>query len=121
MQIPHKYIPYPHQRKLFNALHDGYKRVLAVWHRRAGKDKTVINLLAAKAMQEVGIYYYIFPTFVQGKRIVWDNREMMQHFPKEMVKSKNSVEMKIELVNVSIIQIVGSDRYDSLRGTARRS
>lgn len=37
--------------------------------------------------------------------------------PQIMVKDKNESQMKIELVNGSIIQLVGSDQYDRLVGT----
>jgi hypothetical protein len=53
----------------------GKKRAVVVWHRRAGKDKTLINLVAKKALERVGSYYYFFPTYAQGKKILWDGTD----------------------------------------------
>lgn len=75
--LPYKYKPRPYQIPFFNALQEGYKRFDLVWHRRAGKDLTVINA-TAMAMADtdnktgyggVGTYYYFFPTFAQEKRL----------------------------------------------------
>jgi len=65
----------------------------------------------------------MLPTLQQARRVVWDGidkegrRMIDQAFPKEMRKSTNNSEMKIEFKNGSIWQCVGSDNYDSLVGT----
>jgi len=119
VKIPYK--PREYQQGVVDAfIHGDIKRVFLVWHRRCGKDLTSVNLLVVKALRETGIYYYVFPTYTQGKKILWDNKEMMQCIPDEICKAKNHSEMKIELINGSIIQVIGSDRYDSLRGTNPR-
>ena len=116
--IPYNFTPRPYQLELFKAMDGGKKRAFVVFHRRAGKDLSCWNYMIYRAAKERGIYYYIFPQFNQGRRILWDNRDFMAHLPDELVERKNSVEMKIELVNGSILQIVGSDHYDALRGTS---
>lgn len=120
--IPHKFTPRPYQLELLQALDSGYTRAIAVWSRRAGKDKTLINLIVKKALERVGIYYYFFPTFTQGRRVIWDGIDnggmaFMDHIPDALIKSKNSNEMKVVLNNGSIIQIVGTDDYDRVRGS----
>jgi hypothetical protein len=43
---------------------------------------------------------------------------MKDHIPKKLVKSENDQQMKIELVNGSIIQVVGTDKkIDNIVGT----
>lgn len=78
--------------------------------------------MVKKAFERVGSYYYLFPTYAQGKKILWDGADkegfkFIDHIPKELVESKNDTELKIKLKNGSIIQIVGTDNYDSIVGT----
>jgi hypothetical protein len=121
MQIRIPVVPNRHyQREVWEAMDQGFKRAFLVWNRRAGKDHFSLNYMLKRAIQETGIYYYVFPTYTQGKKIVWDDTRKMDMIPKEVIKNRNNTEMKLELVNSSIIQIVGSDRYDSLRGTDPR-
>lgn len=80
-------------------------------------------MLACKAVQEVGGYAYMLPTYNQARKVIWDaidkqgRRIIYQAFPKELIKNINNQEMKIELINGSIIQMCGSDNYDNLVGT----
>jgi len=41
----------------------------------------------------------------------------MAHVPKQLVTKKNEAEMRVELVNGSAIQLIGSDNIDSIVGT----
>jgi len=107
---------------VLKALDAGKKRVVAVWHRRSGKEKTFINHTVKSAFQRIGTYYYMFPTYAQAKKVLWDglDREgfpFMSHIPEEVRKSKNESELRIELVNGSAIQLIGTDKIDSVVGT----
>ena len=122
IQIPHRYQPRPYQLPILKALDSGIKRAVAVWHRRAGKEKTFINYVARCAFQRIGTYFYIFPTYTQAKKVLWDGRDkegfpFMAHFPREVVSKKNETELRVELVNGSAVQLVGSDNIDSVLGT----
>jgi phage terminase large subunit len=122
LTIPYNFVPRPYQIPVLAALDKGIKRVVAVWHRRAGKEKTFINYIAKAALQRVGSYYYLFPTYSQSKKVLWDGRDrdgfpFMAHFPKEIIRSKNETELRIELINGSSIQLIGSDNIDSVVGT----
>lgn len=122
LTIPYNYKPRDYQRGLFNCLNRGYKRAAVIWHRRAGKDKSLWNLIIKEAVKRTGVYYYIFPTYSQGRKILWDGIgkdgfKYIDHVPAPLVKSKHNTEMKIELTTGSIIQIVGSDNIDSIVGT----
>ena len=104
----------------------GGRRAVAVWHRRAGKDSLALNWTAVSAFKEKGLYWHLAPEQSQVRKIVWDGidkqgrRIIDQVWPEALRKNKNSQEMKIELVNGSIWQCVGSDNYNSLVGSNPR-
>jgi hypothetical protein len=122
IELPYKFIPRDYQLPLFEAMADGFKRLIYVAHRRAGKDKTIWNIVISEAFQRVGTYYYILPTYSQAKKVIWDNIDndgfkMMEHIPKRLIDKLNETEMQIELKNGSIIQLVGADNVDRIVGT----
>lgn len=119
--IPYLFTPRAYQRELMVALDSGYRRAIAIYHRRAGKDKTMFNVMVKKALQRVGVYYYFFPEYAQGRRVIWDGidgsgMKFLDHIPEPLIQSKNSTDMKIILTNGSIIQIMGTDKFDKVRG-----
>ena len=114
--------PRQYQLKVLDAIDRGYKRIFLLWHRRSGKDLTLWQIINSQAWQTVGLYYYFLPTFTQAKRIIWDGitndgQRFLDYTPKQLIENTNISEMKIELKNGSIIQLIGTDRYDSIRGT----
>lgn len=124
VKFPHLYKPWDHQYKVWSYFQQDVPglRGVTVWHRRAGKDLTALNILGYKALQRRGLYWHVFPTYAQGKKIAWDGmtsdgERFMDYFPPELIKSVNNVEMKVELANGSIYQIVGTDDVDKLVGT----
>ncbi len=122
LDLPYNYIPRSYQIPLWKFTDNGGKRALCIDHRRAGKDKTCFNITIKRSQERVGLYYYILPTYAQGKKVIWngvdkDGFRTLNHIPKELIIGKpNETEMLIKLINGSMIQIVGSDQYDSLRG-----
>ena len=119
LTIPYHFIPRDYQLPIFEALDNWIKRIIMVRHRRAWKDKACFNIIVKKAMEEVWIYYYVFPTYSQWKKAAWDwidkdGWKTINHIPKEIIKRKNDTEMKVELINGSIIQIIWSDNVDSI-------
>jgi len=122
IQLPYKFIPRDYQIPLMACLDKGYKRAICIFHRRAGKDKCLINLVAKEALKRVGTYFYLFPTYAQGRKIIWNGIDgsgmrFLDHIPKELIKKKLDQEMFIELKNGSIIQIIGTDDIDRIVGT----
>jgi len=120
--IPYNYEPRWYQKPLYNCLAEGYKRGVAIWHRRAGKDKTMLNLICKEAHKRVGTYFYFLPTYKQGKKIIWDGIDSdgfkyINHIPEAIRSGTNNTEMQIKLKKGSIIQICGSDNIDSIVGT----
>ena len=122
IKLPYNFDFRDYQKPFFNYMNKGGKRAVLVWNRRAGKDTSAWNFLISYAVENVGIYYYIFPTFAQGRKVIWDGmtmagRRFLDFIPKELIKNINNQEMKLRLYNGSLIQIVGSDNYDAIMGT----
>lgn len=116
MEIPHKFLPRRYQLNLLRALDKGIKRAVIVWNRRSGKDKTCFNYMVRAACERIGTYYYFLPTRVQAKKVIWDNIDndgfkMLDHIPPELLKATNATELKVELKNGSIIQLVPADEF----------
>ena len=102
---------------------DELKRVLLVFHRRAGKDKLCFNKLIERAIQTKANYAYYFPTAALGRKALWLNVDVsngmrvIDHVPKELLaKPPNQTDMRIELINGSTIQILGTDNLDVVGG-----
>lgn len=120
--IPHNFRPREYQRGIYNCISEGYSRALIVMHRRAGKDKVCINIMAREAFKRVGSYFYILPYYTQARRIVWegidkDGFRNIDHFPKELVARRDNQQMTLELINGSFVRFLGSDNIDSIVGT----
>lgn len=121
IKVPIDWAPRPYQLPLWKYFEGGGKRAVAVWHRRAGKDLSSINWCAVSAMTRPGLYWHLFPTYNQGRKIAWDGmtrdgRKFLDHFPKEMHEAVNNTEMRLTLKNGSIYQVVGTDNVDRLVG-----
>jgi phage terminase large subunit len=120
--IPYNFTPRQYQLPMMAALDRGKLRLVAVWHRRAGKDKTLINVVVNKMVERVGTYFYFFPTYNQGRKILWQGMDrsgfkFMHHIPGELIRRVDNTQMLVELTNGSILQIVGTDNIDSIVGT----
>lgn len=131
IELPYNFKPRSYQYDFFKAAWGGKKRIILVWNRRAGKDTSSWNYLISAAWETQGIYYYIFPTAIQGRKVLWDGMttkitwegqesqvmKMLDFIPKPLIKSINNQEMKITLRNGSLIQVLGSDNYNAIMGT----
>jgi len=114
-----KFVPREYQRCIFEAIEDKrYKRVMAIWPRRAGKDLTSWNLCIRELVRSTKAIYYIFPTFAAGRRILWDAIDndgfrILDYLPEDLIESRHEQYMRIKLKNGSLFQIIGSDSYDN--------
>lgn len=137
IKLPYKYTPRWYQIPFFQALEMGYKRFDLVWHRRAGKDISIINatstamggkwktdngIFKLAKYSEIGTYYYFFPTFAQGKKVIWDGMtkdgiRFLDFIPERLRYKTWNDEMKIRLNNGSLFQIIGTDNFDAIMGT----
>ena len=125
VHLPHNgWRPRDYQRPLWDAwIKEETKRVLGIWHRRAGKDEVCLHGTAIKAMERPANYWHCLPEYTQARKAIWDavnahtgKRRIDEAFPAEIIESRNDQEMKIRFKNGSSWQVIGSDRYDSLVG-----
>lgn len=120
--LPYMWKPWPHQMKFWDAfVIRNTKRNVIVWHRRAGKDQTALNAMIVKAHERVGMYWYVFPEYKQGREIFWDGmrddgRRFRDAIPKELILRQRDDMMLIELKNGSMIKVIGTDNADSIVG-----
>jgi hypothetical protein len=111
-----------YQKPVVSYFDKGGKRASLIWHRRSGKDRTLLNVICRKAHHRVGLYWHCLPTHKQARKVVWDNitkdgkRLIDVTFPPELRKTTNETEMKIMLRNGSVVQLVGADNFDALIG-----
>ncbi|MBN21324.1 MAG: hypothetical protein CL678_08565 [Bdellovibrionaceae bacterium] len=132
INIPYEFVPRDYQMPWFEALvpelfskteRENAKRAVIIAHRRSGKDKASVNILACRALiDKPGNYAYFLPESAQARKVIWrgigaDGQRFIDHFPPEVVKQRYAGEMLIELNNGSTIQLGGSDNFDSFMGT----
>ena len=121
-----RFKPRSFQLPLFEAFEDKhYRKLVCIWPRRAGKDICAFNLMIRQAIRKIGVYYYIFPSYSQARKVIWDSltndgRRFLDFIPTQLIHKTNSQEMKVVLVNSSIIQLIGSDNIDSIVGSNPR-
>jgi hypothetical protein len=112
----------PYQRSVIDFFRQGGQHAFEVWHRRAGKDRVATFIESELAMKRVGLYWHCLPEYKHARRVIWDNitrdgKKLIDvNFPPEMVARTHATEMKLELVNGSIWQLVGADNFNSLVG-----
>lgn len=62
-------------------------------------------------------FWYLAPTYKQGKDIVWNDPNMLFNFlPEEIIQKRNETELSVKLFNNAIIRIKGGDNFHSLLG-----
>lgn len=122
LELPLHYHVRSYQDAAWEAFRQGKKRHVAVWHRRAGKDTTYLNITVCAMHKRIGNYRHIFPTLKQGREILWDGiggneLRYTDYFPEPMIYEKNESELSITLRHPqkpnepgSQWQIVGTDR-----------
>lgn len=122
VDLPYRFTPRSYQRTVLAGL-EAYKRSVLVIHRRGTKSTMAVNHTVAAAWKRVGSYFLICPTFAQARRIYWDGlthdgrRLLLGYIQEELLASVSENEMQIVLTNGSVIQLMGADQADRLRGT----
>lgn len=135
-RVPYKYEARDYQKPFWEAMASGKKRACLTWHRRSGKDLTVWNYMICMAVLKPGNYFYLFPSYSQGRKVIWDGKDregntfLSYIHPDLIIGTPNSTMMQIKLrckrdknsnedgKKYSMIQILGSDNYDSIMGTS---
>ena len=89
-------------------------RVLVAGRRFGKSYLSCIELLRGAIEKPGETYFYCAPTYRMAKDIAW--KTLKQLVPKVWVKSKNESDLKIELVNGSMIELKGTENAMALRG-----
>src|SRR3990167_6831974 len=122
LTIPFNFIPRFYQLPFLKALDSGFKRLVAVWHRKSGKEITCWNAIIKKAQERVGNYWYIFPKLTQARKVLWEGinqngMRFLDHVPKEILDGEpNSTTMFLRFKKGSTLQSIGSDTFDTSIG-----
>ena len=105
-------------RDQFRPFHNRKQRwSVLVCHRRAGKTVATLNDLIRGAVNECkpeGRYAFIFPLRNQAKDTAW--RYLRRYAEPLLAKPPNKSELRVDLVNGSMIRLYGADNPDALRG-----
>lgn len=115
--------PRHYQLPYMAAMDEGCRFAVWVMHRRGGKDRTALAQACKQAFKRTGLYWHCLPTLKQGRKVVWDNitsegTNLVKQTFGDLVRRRLEDEMKLELVNGSIVQIVGADNFNSLLGAS---
>lgn len=126
-RLPLVWVPRGYQAKLWYELRHGRLRADVAAHRRWGKDEVALHWAAAAASTKPGVYWHLLPEATQGKKAIWTAvnphtglKRIDEAFPPEFRTRTLEDEMRIELVNGSVWQVLGSDNYNSLMGAPPR-
>jgi phage terminase large subunit len=125
IKLPNNWQPRAYQLPAWNYLENGGRHAELIWHRRSGKDEVAMHRTACAAFERIAGYWHMLPEYSQARKAIWDavnphtgKRRIDEAFPLELRKSTRNQEMMIEFVNGSSWQVVGSDNYNSLVGSA---
>lgn len=124
IQLPNNWKPRKDQLPLMKYLWGGGKRAVVVAHRRWGKDDCALHFASTAMIERVGNYWHMLPKYEQARKAIWTAingktgmKRIDEAFPKEIRKKTLDHEMKIELINGSTWQLVGSDNFDQYVGS----
>ena len=114
-----KFKPRPYQIKSCLAFESGkFRKFIDIEPRRSGKDFKWWNLIIRQAIRRIGLYLYALPTFSQARSVIWEGKNnegkgFLDQIPKEIITKIRHDTMTINLINGSIIRLVGSDSYNT--------
>lgn len=124
VDLPYQWSPRAYQKPLWNFMHGGGKRAIAIWPRRHGKDDVALHFTACALHERVGVYWHLLPQQNQARKAIWNavnphtgRRRIDDAFPKALRENTREDEMFIRFRCGSTWQVIGSDNYDSLVGT----
>ena len=100
------------QGEVFNATERF--RVLVAGRRFGKSYLSCIELLKAAINRPNETYFYCAPTYRMAKDIAW--KEIKKLIPPQWIASKNETDLKIELINGSLIELKGTENAMTLRG-----
>ena len=89
-------------------------RVLVAGRRFGKSYLSCIELLKAAIERPGETYFYCAPTYRMAKDIAW--KTLKRLVPQVWIKTKNESDLKIELINDSVIELKGTENAMALRG-----
>ena len=99
VRLPNGWNPRDYQVSPFVYLQEGGKRLVAVCHRRWGKDDLALHSTATKLMQKPATYWHMLPKSTQARKAIWQainphtgKKRIDEAFPKEIRKRTNDNE-----------------------------
>jgi len=114
-----KFKPRDYQERILDAwMNKGYKKILYVLPRRAGKDFLAFYMAMVQCITKVCSVYYALPTYSQAKKCIWDaisidGVRFLDMIPKELIAKINQQDLKITFTNGSILRFIGADSYNT--------
>jgi hypothetical protein len=113
-----------YQQAALSAWRAGKKNIILRWARQTGKGVTALAILASAALQKVGAYAYVSPTYGMSYRNVWagvmatGQRYIDAIIPPQLIAQRLENEQALMLANGSVIRFLSGDQPDRLRGLA---
>jgi hypothetical protein len=113
------YEPYPHQQDLSDRIKNrvetltGPQFFVPVWHRRAGKSSSLVNILIQHCCnpKTVGQYYYFYPMKDKVREHLWDNPTILpKYLPMSQVAKKDDQRMVVYFKTGSQLIFDGTDK-----------
>ena len=89
-------------------------RVLVAGRRFGKSYLSCVELLRGAINRPGETFFYCAPTYRMAKDIAW--KTLKQLIPLAWIKSKNETDLKVELVNGSMIELKGTENAMALRG-----
>ena len=125
IRLPNNWKPRGYQMGAWSYLERGGRHAELIWPRRHGKDEIALHRTACAAFERVANYWHMLPEAAQARKAIWKAinphtgiRRIDEAFPHELRASTNDTEMLITFKNGSSWQVVGSDNFNSLVGSA---
>lgn len=120
-----KFVYRDYQNEVLHALEEkGFRNLLIVLPRRAGKDIMAWNIAIRQCIKKVCKVMYILPKYDQARGVIFDaisseGVSFLNYIPKELIYKINISEMKVIFTNGSILKLSGGDTHNSsIRGQA---
>ena len=127
---PLGWAPRPHQVAIWQDMLDEVRNILVVGHRRIGKSELMFHDVGRRAGMTPANYFYMFPEQEHARRAMMKSinkhtgkRRIDEAFPPGFrIGPVKEQEMVVEVQSAggrkSIIQFLGSDNYDAVRGAS---
>lgn len=114
-----KFVPRPYQEWLMKNVRERvFRKFIANWSRRSGKDITAFNIAIEEAIRKPSLIYIVGPTYPMIKRGLWngvtiEGCKLISYLPNDIAWEKNNALMRIKIGD-STIKFLNSDNFKYL-------